>query len=225
MNFGWDCREGTVPGPGACSGAFVGPIFSYPHEPHETHCAITGGYVVRDASLGGLYGRYVYADACGDVIRSLVPSAPASTDRSEGLRADLPSSFGEDSCGRLYVTSLHSGDVFRLDGDTPPQCAASQPPPAPAPTCAGRPATRVPGSGAAITGSPGDDVIVGDSRGNRIRSGAGDDLICAGAGGDRIDAGAGRDRIRGGPGKDRIRGGRGKDKCRGGPSRDRTKSC
>ena len=38
------------------------------------------------------------------------PAAPATDDRSEGLSVDLPSSFGEDSCGRLYVTSLRSGE-------------------------------------------------------------------------------------------------------------------
>ena len=32
--------------------------------------SITGGYVVRDASLGDLYGRYLFADFCNGSIRS-----------------------------------------------------------------------------------------------------------------------------------------------------------
>jgi glucose/arabinose dehydrogenase len=213
MNFGWDCREGTVAGPGACSGSFVDPIFDYDHG--GDRCAITGGYVVRDQSLGDLYGRYLYADACGDEIRSMAPGAPASTDRSEGLKVDLPSSFGEDSCGRLYVASLHDNEVSRLEGANPASCAADDPAP-PAPRCAGRPATRVAGSGRSIRGTDGDDVIVADGRNNRIRSGAGDDVICAKGGRDKLKGGAGRDKLRGGPGRDR---------CKGGPGKDRLRSC
>jgi hypothetical protein len=215
MNFGWDCREGTIAGPGDCTGSFVEPILDYDHEPHATHCAITGGYVVRDQSLGDLYGRYLYADACGDEIRSLVPSAPASTDRSEDLKLDLPSSFGEDSCGRLYVTSLHGGEVSRFEGASPASCAADGPAPS-VPRCAGEPATRVAGAGRSILGTDADDVIVADGRKNKIKSGAGDDVICAKGGRDRLKGGAGRDRLRGGPGRDR---------CKGGPGKDRLRSC
>ena len=248
MNFGWDCREGFAPGPRSCGGSFVEPILDYPHEPHATHCAITGGYVVRDASLGDLYGRYLYADACGGQIRSLVPSSPATGDRSEGLSADLPSSFGEDSCGRLYVTSLRSGELFRLDGSTPADCAVAGGGGGgggggDAPRCAGERATRVVAADGSVTGTDADDVIVGDSKRNRIKSGAGDDLICAGGdrdkirsgagddeiraggGNDRVDAGTGRDSVRGGGGKDQIKGGPGKDHCQGGGGKDKTKSC
>ena len=67
--------RGRSPGPGhrprvrrLPPSAFVDPVFDYPHDdpgaaaPHG--CAIIGGYVVRDPSLGDLFGRYLYGDLC-----------------------------------------------------------------------------------------------------------------------------------------------------------------
>ena len=50
-------------------------------------CAIVGGYVVRDHSLGGLYGRYIYGDYCN----SRLYSARLRPGHASGDRA-LPSS-------------------------------------------------------------------------------------------------------------------------------------
>jgi len=222
LNFGWDCREGFIAveppndSPG-CAGrtGFTQPIFDYDHD--GGRCAIVGGYVVRDTTLGGLYGRYLFSDSCDGTIRSLVPGLPTATGaRSENLDAGSPTSFGEDSCGRVYVASL-GGDVSRFVGDTQPACATTTgPPPGTPPVCAGRTATRTVGAGGTVEGTKGLDVIVADSGDNRIRAGGGDDVICALGGRDRIHAGAG---------DDRVRGGRGRDKCVGGPGRDRTRSC
>jgi hypothetical protein len=145
VNYGWNCREGSIAYPGApesCDGAggFTDPIFDYPHtDPGggDAHgCSITGGYVARDPSLGDLYGRYLYADFCVGEIRSLqLPTGPgglATGDRSEGLAVANPVSFGEDSCGRLYVVS-NGGEVFRIAGSEPATCSATGPPLSPAP--------------------------------------------------------------------------------------------
>jgi Glucose / Sorbosone dehydrogenase len=133
-NYGWNCREGFlayVGAPKSCEGVggFTEPVFDYPHvDPGNggAHgCAITGGYVVRDPSLVDLYGRYIYADFCAGELRSLALPASggeiASGDRFEGLTVSHPTSFGEDSCGRLYVTS-NSGPVYRLVGAAPSEC-------------------------------------------------------------------------------------------------------
>ena len=138
-NYGWNCREGPIAFSGApesCDGAggFTDPVFNYPHidpEDGSAHgCSITGGYVARDPSLGDLFGRYLYADFCVGEIRSLLlPTGPggiATDDRSEGLSVSNPVSFGEDSCGRIYVVA-RGGAVYRLAGATPAAC----PPPAP----------------------------------------------------------------------------------------------
>jgi glucose/sorbosone dehydrogenase len=137
-NYGWNCREGIEPGPGddeGCGtpppGGFVEPVFDYPHpEPKGggAHgCAIIGGYLVRDASLGDLYGRYLYADHCIGQLRSFSPLDPRDSDRSEGLTVDELNSFGEDACGRLYAVS-EDGPVYRLAGLSPAVCPTAEPP-------------------------------------------------------------------------------------------------
>ncbi len=70
--------------------------------------------MVGDPRLPSLRGRYVYADLCEGELRSLVPHLKrASGDRKLGLAVSTPSSFGEDTRGRIYVTSL-DGPVYRL---------------------------------------------------------------------------------------------------------------
>jgi hypothetical protein len=126
VNYGWNCVEGTLPGPATdpqCAnpppGGFTAPLFDYGHSDPgiETRCAIVGGYVVRDRALGDLYGRYLYGDFCGLDLRSFDPANPRGTDRPEyvGLGPEL-TSFGEDSCGRLY-TAQATGRVSMLVGE------------------------------------------------------------------------------------------------------------
>jgi hypothetical protein len=139
-NYGWNCREGREPGPAEdpdpqCAttplGSFTEPVFDYPHsEPvgGGAHgCAIIGGYVARDPSLGALYGRYVYGDHCSGEIRSLDLADPFASDRPEILALGELDSFGEDSCGRLYVVSS-DGEVLRLAGAAPAICSPSATP-------------------------------------------------------------------------------------------------
>ena len=80
---------------------------------NDGNCAITGGYVVHDDSVPALDGRYVYSDFCEGSLRSLSPSNPAGSDGDTGVDVDQPSSFGLDSRGHLYVTSL-AGPVYRI---------------------------------------------------------------------------------------------------------------
>ena len=136
-NYGWNCREGLIafsdPAT-ACAGAsgFTDPVFDYVHQDPVDGaaygCSIIGGYVVRDGSLGDLYGRYIYADFCIGQIRSLLlpatASGMASGDRSEAVAVPMPTSFGEDSGGRLYVAS-EEGPVYRLEGPTPPAASVT----------------------------------------------------------------------------------------------------
>jgi glucose/arabinose dehydrogenase len=116
-NFGWDAFEGFA--------RFQSPDASKPPKRHDRpiedypiaggSCAITGGYVVRDPSLPSLEGRYVYADFCGGVIRSLIPKlGRGRDDKPLGLEEASISSFGEDAAGHVYVASLSSGRVSML---------------------------------------------------------------------------------------------------------------
>jgi hypothetical protein len=147
-NFAWNRYEGlhTYPG-GAAVGqprpaGFTFPVLERPHS-SDGVCSITGGYVVRDAGLPDLAGRYVYGDFCSAPLRSaVVGPAGASDDRPVGLSVASLSSFGEDACGRVYAASLN-GPVSRLS-QGPSSCGfaadGTQLPSAPAPgTAAARP--------------------------------------------------------------------------------------
>jgi glucose/arabinose dehydrogenase len=119
-NFGWDAFEGFGPYTGDNSGTpdpggTTKPIFVYGTHA-DGNCTIIGGYVVRDKRLGGLRGRYLYSDFCAGQLRSFVPQpGGARGDRPIGVHVDSPSSFGEDTRGRIYVCSLN-GPVYRLVG-------------------------------------------------------------------------------------------------------------
>jgi glucose/arabinose dehydrogenase len=113
-NFGWNRFEGRHRyKPGAAPNAVM-PALELPHS--HGFCAVVGGYVVRDRSLGGVYGRYVYGDDCAPRIYSVrLSGGHASGDRVlvRGLQHVV--SFGEDARGRVYCVSL-GGAVYRLTG-------------------------------------------------------------------------------------------------------------
>jgi glucose/arabinose dehydrogenase len=112
-NFGWRPWEGRrrnfdEPAPGA-----IFPVITHTHS--AGFCSITGGYIVRDRGVPGLYGRYVYGDFCNSHLRVAtlrtsghVQSRTLSVPEISGV-----SSFGEDATGRVYVTSL-TGPVYRF---------------------------------------------------------------------------------------------------------------
>ncbi|MGH2924615.1 MAG: PQQ-dependent sugar dehydrogenase [Solirubrobacterales bacterium] len=118
-NFGWDHFEGfhvfNYPGDNESPRPkhnYRPPVLEYPHNPGR--CAIIGGYVVRNAALTSLNGRYLYTDNCDGVLRSFVPQdGKAVNNRQLGIRVSSPSSFGEGPNGSIYVTSLN-GAVFKL---------------------------------------------------------------------------------------------------------------
>lgn len=120
-NFGWRCFEGSQPHAGGAScleppGAqHQAPIFAYDHS--GGRCSITGGYVARHPSLGSLRARYVYGDYCTGEILSLGVGSGGLEESSTGLSVNgfSLSSFGEDTAGCLYATTLSEDEVFRLD--------------------------------------------------------------------------------------------------------------
>jgi hypothetical protein len=126
-NYGWSCREGLIAGPRTCTGPFVDPVLDYDHG--GGRCAITGGYVVRNHDLDSLFGRYVYVDECGGDVRSLKLALPRVTDdASTAISAPGVFSFGEDSCGHLYMARGSAGEVDVLvDGAVTP-CPEPKPP-------------------------------------------------------------------------------------------------
>jgi glucose/arabinose dehydrogenase len=111
-NFGWSAFEGDAPfnsdqkAPGA-----IKPVLVYSH---DVGCSINGGYVVHDPALPSLAGRYLYSDFCSGDIRSFkLEGTKAVGDKTTGLQAQSPTSFGTDNAGHVYVTSL-DGQVFEI---------------------------------------------------------------------------------------------------------------
>ena len=131
LNFGWRCHEAFGPNPetGCTVPSRTDPVLQQRHD-SSGFCAIVGGYVVRDPTLADLNGRYVYGDFCQPGLRSAVLATPRATDdRPVGLSIPGVSSFGEDSCGHIYATSLANGALYRLDGaGAPLPCAADEAP-------------------------------------------------------------------------------------------------
>ena len=128
-NYGWPTCE-ALSGTDCAGPALTPPIYAYDRPPGASNCAIMGGYVVRDPDLGDLFGRYLFSDLCGGDLRSIDPTVPPPFDghRSEGLNVQVPVSFGEDACGRLYVVAQGAGRVFRIEGASGGTCPAPVPP-------------------------------------------------------------------------------------------------
>ena len=120
-NFGWDAFEGYHPYEEESSGTAdpggtTKPIMAYSHSRDGGSCTIIGGYVVGPGGPTALRGRYLYADYCSGIVRSLVPHLRrASDDRNTGLTVSSPTSFGEDGAGHIYIAS-QEGPVYRLVG-------------------------------------------------------------------------------------------------------------
>jgi hypothetical protein len=130
-NWGWPCLEGTrvntdTTQPCSAPGA-VPPFLERSHSAPDDFCSITGGYVVRDPRLPTLAGRYLFGDFCATGIESVALS-DARTARPAGLEAPQLSSFGEDTCGRVYVASL-AGTVYRIEDAAPVSCTGGTTPP------------------------------------------------------------------------------------------------
>jgi glucose/arabinose dehydrogenase len=114
-NYGWRVYEGrarfTNEQPNA-AGRLVAPVHVYANGGSE--CSVTGGFLYRGRAIPQLRGRYVYGDYCSGRIWSLrLQGGRVADNRVEPFRVAGLSSFGEDTAGELYATSLE-GRVYRL---------------------------------------------------------------------------------------------------------------
>ncbi len=128
LNYGWDCKEGTLtngtdPSP-LCAGnpATVAPIYEYDHSGGK--CSITGGYVYRGPSYAGFYGTYFFADYCSAEMWALKRTGGGQTVQKltiSGATLSNPRTFGEDAAGELYVASPTT--VYKLTDPAAPAVA------------------------------------------------------------------------------------------------------
>jgi hypothetical protein len=111
LNYGWNCREGDIGGPGGCSGTFVDPVMVYSHV--GGNCSITGGYRYRGC-IQGLLGTYIFADFCSAKIFFGTEDSPGNWSFIEW--DELSGSvfgFGEDEAGEVYL--LQGSSIARFD--------------------------------------------------------------------------------------------------------------
>jgi len=113
-NFGWASMEGTLKRPNYKPDVnYHEPVHEYEHG--DGRCSIIGGVVVRDGSLEGLEGSFIYSDLCDGKIRALVFNGEQWVDHDLEAFVELPISFSRASDGRIYVLSA-TGGIFRLEG-------------------------------------------------------------------------------------------------------------
>jgi glucose/arabinose dehydrogenase len=111
-NYGWSIWEGTRRNKRGRAPGAVAPTLTVSHS--SGYCAIIGGYVVRDRTLGSLYGRYLFGDFCRPQIESVeLRRGHASGLHATGLQVSALSSMGQDASGHIYLTSLN-GPVYRI---------------------------------------------------------------------------------------------------------------
>ncbi|HEX3910403.1 MAG TPA: PQQ-dependent sugar dehydrogenase [Solirubrobacteraceae bacterium] len=111
-NYGWSVWEGDRRNKSGQAPNAVFPALTVSHS--SGYCAIIGGFVVRDRSLSGLYGRYLFGDYCRPEIESVSFVRGKGVGlKATGLEVKGLSSMGQDARGRIYLTSLE-GPVYRL---------------------------------------------------------------------------------------------------------------
>jgi glucose/arabinose dehydrogenase len=111
-NYGWSVFEGDRRNKPGNAPHALRPALVALHS--DGYCAIIGGYVVRDRSLPGLYGRYLFGDYCRPQIESVKLNRGRAQDlRATRLKVGATTSFGQDARGHIYISSLQ-GPVYRI---------------------------------------------------------------------------------------------------------------
>jgi RTX calcium-binding nonapeptide repeat (4 copies) len=158
----------------------------------------------------------------GDLVQCAAIGAPGYRD-VVAIGDILPGAVGlsiSEEPGQLDVSAVLEPDCDEdgLGDETQDQHIST------CPTCKGKRATIVGGSGKDVFGgAAGRDVIVGLAGNDKLRGLGGNDVICGGSGKDNLKGGPGKDKLSGGSGKDKLKGGPGKDKLKGGPGKDKLK--
>jgi len=120
-NLGWNLREGFACAQkdrGRCERSdLVDPVLVYGR---GDGASITGGYVYEGARVPALKGLYVF----GDFVSGRLFAIALPDDRKQRVQQPIalgqwplmPSTFGRDAHGELYVASFATGDVYRIAG-------------------------------------------------------------------------------------------------------------
>jgi len=118
-NLGWHIREGRhcfPPDTDCQHDGLVDPIFEYDRTEGQS---ITGGFVASSDHIPAIQDHYVF----GDFVSGRLWAVPIDTGPTEPLAAAkalgqwpfLPSTFGQNARGRLFVADFGKGFLYRLD--------------------------------------------------------------------------------------------------------------
>jgi glucose/arabinose dehydrogenase len=116
-NLGWNIREGKhcfEPKEKCKQEGLTEPVYEYGREDGSS---ITGGYVYEGNAVPALRGKYVFGDfVSGRLWAMAIPSesGAAVTASTLGKWPILPSTFGQDAEGEVYVGSFVAGDVYQI---------------------------------------------------------------------------------------------------------------
>lgn len=115
-NYGWRVFEGSDSFDGSANSlpasAFTPPVFEYDHS--NGGVAIIGGYRYRGNALAGLQGKYLYSDFGSGAVWALEWDGSTVLGNVEIAQASLPTSFGEDNQGEVYVVS-RTGSILAFE--------------------------------------------------------------------------------------------------------------
>ncbi len=122
-NHGWNLLEGHhcfQPAEGCDAGGLTPPVHEYSHKSGES---ITGGFVYTGTQVPALSGSYVFGDFVSGrlwAIRLPEPGGLLATDQvALGRWTMLPSTFGQDADGEIYVADYGKGRIYRLSAPEP----------------------------------------------------------------------------------------------------------
>ena len=112
-DFGWNICEGSFANGSSTTPCTTGTLPVIDQFASDGWHSIVAGYVVRDASLPSLLGRFLYGDVSLGKIYSARLAQPMATDKQ--FLIDLPSvvAFALGGNGCTYAASL-DGPVYRL---------------------------------------------------------------------------------------------------------------
>jgi len=122
LNWGWNAWEGNHAFPQGSKPSRAGFRFPIAEYGHDKGISITGGHVYRGADYPAMQGTYFYGDFGSGWLAGIRRTAPDGTVLDSPEERDLieggavvPSSFGEDEDGELYLCD-YTGTIWRLTG-------------------------------------------------------------------------------------------------------------
>jgi glucose/arabinose dehydrogenase len=121
-NYGWPFNEGYTTDP-----AYQSPVFAYTPTYNGSNCAVVGGVFFNppvNPYPAEYYGKYFFADLCGNWISRLDPDAgvPANTVTTfaTGISNTTPVDMKVGTDNHLYYVIIGGGGVVRRINYTPP---------------------------------------------------------------------------------------------------------